>query len=320
MAHQVESMFAAGTTPWHGLGTIVESEQTAKDALKLAGLDWRVGMEPVYAKGHFEDEADARAEGYQAVVRQSDRKVLGIVGNRYTPIQNVDAFEIFDSVVGEGSAVYHTAGSLDGGRRIWILAKLPGVIKVGKDVTEKYMLLANGHDGQNPALVLTTPVRIVCQNTINLAISQARDTISIRHTAAAGNRLAEAAKAMALVNGFYKKFEDTVHQLGATPFTDLQMKQVAIQLLPDGENGPSTQAINQRANLFSLFENGLGHEGIRGSAWAAVNAVAEFADHSRTVRGDDLETRRNNRLNSVWFGRAAQIKRQGFEIIQKMAA
>jgi Domain of unknown function (DUF932)/Tetratricopeptide repeat len=182
MPHSVESMMYAGQVPWHGLGTPVSTEVTAGDAIKHAGLSWHVDLQPVFAGAGL---VQSLVAGVKATVRNTDQRALGVVGDRYMPVQNEDAFAFFDSVVGEGQAIYHTAGSLDGGRRVWVLAKLPGEVRLHQDeVTEKYLLLMNSHDGSTALRMLFTPVRVVCQNTLNLAMrGTSAEGIAIRHTA-----------------------------------------------------------------------------------------------------------------------------------------
>jgi phage/plasmid-like protein (TIGR03299 family) len=224
MAHEVDSMMFAGEAPWHGLGVRVPHEVTSEEAIRHAGLDWKVATTSVLAVlgGDREPTPVPRA---RAVVRQSDGTPLGIVGERYRPIQNAEAFAFFDEVVGEGQAIYHTAGGLNGGRRVWILAKLPGEIRVGgDDVTEKYLLLSNSHDGTSALRMLFTPVRVVCQNTLNIALRRGvGQASSIRHTASAPLRIDEARRVLGLSTDFYDEFADTAARLGATRYSDANM-------------------------------------------------------------------------------------------------
>jgi len=171
MAHNIEikdgqaCMFYAGETPWHRLGTQVEKEVTAAAAIRLAGLDWKVEKRPMYIAGQ------ARVDGIPvlgpeipdkfAVVRTEDNHVLGVVGSAYECIQNAEAFGFLDGLVGEGLAMFHTAGSLFGGRKVFVACKLPESINVGPDRVDKYLLLATGHDGNTLMQVKWTPIRVV---------------------------------------------------------------------------------------------------------------------------------------------------------------
>ena len=118
MSANVENMFYVRKAPWHGLGTRVNEAPASKEALRIAGLDWRVLQEPIFTG------TDERVEGYKANIRDSDRKVLGVVTDRYKVIQNEEAFAFTDELLGEGVR-YETAGSLQGGRKVWLLAHMP---------------------------------------------------------------------------------------------------------------------------------------------------------------------------------------------------
>lgn len=320
MAHNVETMMYAGLAPWHGLGTRVPQEVTSEEALRVAGLDWSVATVPVLAGGP--DQAPVGVEGWKAVIRLTDMKALGVVGDRYRPIQNGEAFTFFDELVGEGQAIYHTAGALDGGRRVWILAKLPGEVVVARDdVTEKFLLLTNSHDGTTSLRMFFTPVRVVCQNTLNLALSQGMgEGIAIRHTASALARLNQAREALGIANRFYDQFGLEAQVLVRASYSDAQMKELAETILPALEGEVSTRTLRAREKVVDLFENGQGHAPIRGTAWAALNAVAEFTDHFRSTRGADELTRAEARLTSTWFGSGAGLKRLAYETIQQQLA
>src|ERR1700733_3004849 len=180
MPANIQSLMYVKEKPWHGLGTRLEKAATSTEAIKAAGLDWQVEKQPVFLKNGI--NAISRRH---AVVRRDNGHPLGIVGERYVPLQNNDAFRFFDAVVGLKEAVYHTAGALGQGEIIWILAKLNGVIRVvGDDITEKYLQLTNRHDGGGSVQILWTPIRVVCQNTLNIALQESQSSLhtSLRHT------------------------------------------------------------------------------------------------------------------------------------------
>ena len=207
MSANINSMFYYGATPWHGLGTPVDQVATSDEAITAAGLDWEVGME------EMETESGLSVFTHKATVRQDTRQVLGVVGRRYEVLQNRDAFSFFDSVVGEKLAMYHTAGSLGQGEKVWILAKLPGEIVVGKDdVTDKYLLLLNSHDMSWRVRMFFTPIRVVCQNTAQAAIrgfnSKTDPGVGFKHLGDIQKKVVEAQKALGIANAYYDQYAE----------------------------------------------------------------------------------------------------------------
>ena len=172
MATNVESMFYVRETPWHGLGTKVMETPTSKEALSLAGLDWKVLQEPIYT------ENEELVEGYKANVRDNDRKVLGVVTDRYKVIQNEEAFAFTDELLGEGVR-YETAGTLQGGKKVWLLAHLPHEYIISGERISPYLLFSNTHDGSGAIKAELTPIRVVCNNPLNLAMATAKRSWSI---------------------------------------------------------------------------------------------------------------------------------------------
>lgn len=175
MAAEIETMFYTREKPWHGLGVRVAEAPNSADALHLAGLDWEVRKEPIYS-------ADGSCiPGYKANIRDTDQKVLGVVTDRYKVIQNTEAFAFTDALLGEGVR-YETAGSLQGGRKIWLLAKLPQEYIMLGDRISPYLVFSNTHDGSGSVKVAITPIRVVCNNTLNLALANAKRSFSMIHT------------------------------------------------------------------------------------------------------------------------------------------
>ena len=175
MSANVESMFYVRETPWHGLGTKVNEAPTSKDALIYAGLDWKVVQNNVYTQD------GSLISGYKANIRSTDRSVLGIVSDRYKIVQNQDAFQFTDDLLGEG-VTYETAGSLQGGRKVWMLARMPHRYIISGDEIEPYLVVMNSHDGSSGIKVAMTPIRVVCQNTLNLALGSAKRIWTTKHT------------------------------------------------------------------------------------------------------------------------------------------
>jgi len=317
MSHNINEgrIFYVGEKPWHGIGTELKNPATAKEAIMASRLDYPVVLEDV------KTVSGIPIIGKKATVRTDTKTALGVVGDGYRIVQNTDAFSFFDTVVGEGQAIYHTAGALGLGERIWILAKLPKEIVVTKgDSIEKYLVLTNSHDGKSSLRMYFTPVRVVCQNTLTMSLADAKEGISIRHTGNIQAKVDEARRVLGLAVKFYDTFGTVVERL-----VDFKMDKRAAELyftsliFKEGADEDSTRLNNQRDELLSLFENGRGNDisAIRHSAWTAYNAVTEYADHNRTVKG--VKEDPSNRLKSIWFGTGAELKGRAFDRILEVA-
>lgn len=310
MSHNINSMMYAGEKPWHGLGRKVDKNLTSAEAIEAAGLNWEVKKLPSYFQ--LENKFVLDEEHFHNV-RMDSKESLGVVGTQYTILQNKGAFSFFDAVVGIKEAIYHTAGALGKGERIWLLAKLPGIIKVTKDdITEKFLLLTNRHDGGGAVSIMFTPIRVVCQNTLNMAIGEASNRVSLRHTAGMGGKVLDVQKDLGIVNQRFALFEEAAKALVAKPVGS--RKELAqffhdIRLVKKDEDGKlSSRAENIMDEVSKLFERGRGNDmpGTKGTYWAAVNAVVEFADYGRN---SDAE----NRAESLLFGSGAHLKQRAWD-------
>ena len=316
-----DEMFYTGKTPWHGLGTKLDGPATAAEAIAAASLDWTVEMMPVYLDGSVE------IPGKKAVVRPDTGLVFNVMSDRYTPLQNVDAFAFFDAVVGAGEAIYHTAGSLQGGRKVWALAKLPGDIKVvGDDVLEKYVLLANSHDRSLAVTMQLTAVRVVCANTMSVALGSGQKFRAL-HTPNISQKANEAREFLGLTEAYFENLMAGVNRLVETKINKTKVDEMVFKIFGLDE----TKAINEQHFLSKhaaetvkdLFHTGIGNDmkGVKGTAWAAYNAVTEYIDHVRP-QGVRLDTARSTagelgskRLESAWFGKGAKIKQSAWDIL-----
>ncbi len=328
MPADVETLMFAGEVPWHGLGKSVLTEVNSKEAIALAGLDWEVET----AKIVTNDQKKTAVDDWRVTRRMSDEAILGVVKKSFCPIQNRTAFSLFDSVVGEGKACYHTAGSLQGGSKVFILAKMPGVMEIGKligkpDEVERYLLLSNAHDGTRPLLMLFTPVRVVCSNTLNMALSRESDDkvtslaprVSIRHTRSADQQIKESARIMKAAYKYYETFGDFANFLYRCQVNSAQVQNVVSELFPANKKKEVTTTIaHHRGEIVRLFDEGKGHEqqGVRGSAWALLNAVTEYADHHYSLRG---AREAQDRSYSVLMGGAKGLKNRAGKVIRELA-
>jgi len=307
-----------GETPWHKLGTKLDQPATAAQAIEAARLNYQVDLVQLFT------EDDRPVPNRKAVFRTDSRQVLGTVGPSYVPLQNVECFSFLDAVVADGGLRYHTAGALGQGERIWLLAKLPGHIRVknSDDITDKFLLLNTAHDGTSSLRCHFTPIRVVCQNTLAVAERNGRGQgISITHKGDLAAKVREAQKVLGLATKFYDDIQTKIDRLANFYPTPAQVGDFFRTLYPDQPDAQNKRAQNVRAELLQLFEQGMGQDipGIRHSAWAALHAVTEYVDHLRPTRGrSDLE-RASRRLQSQWFGSGARLKARAWDLALAMA-
>lgn len=320
MAHELESMFFVENegTPWHKLGTSVSEALTSAEAIVKADLNWTVHTSPTYI---FDSNGNpAEIEGSKAVVRDMDNSVLGVVGNRYKPVQNIEAFDFLDSLVFDGSVRYHTAGSLFCGKKVWMLAKIGSFEVVPQDKVDQYLFLHNSHDGTGSLRVLFTPVRVVCANTARLALASG-EGIAIRHQGDVIQKIKDAQNILGLANKKFEQFQEFTQTAKILQFDRQRWNDFANTLIPDPEGKNSANAANQRNVLTRLFEAGTGQDlvGVSGTGWAAYNAVTEFTNYHRQAKGSGQD-REESRMVSTLFGPSATLIERATQEILKLAA
>ncbi len=278
MSANVESMMYDRTKPWHGLGTEVPEAPTSADALRFAGLDWTVRQEPVYnARGGV-------IPGFKSNVRDTDGSVLGIVGDRYKVVQNIDAFNFTDDLIG-GDVRYETAGSLREGRQIWLLAKMPQRLVAGDDV-EPYLCFTNSHDGSGGLKVCMTPIRVVCNNTLNLALGSAKRIWSMRHTENIRERMDEARDCLCLADEYMGGLSVYADRAANTTLYDRDVRAILDELFPITEkSSPRERASAEKCrNEFMVCYYAPDIWQFRGTAWGVINAASDLATHSMPHR------------------------------------
>jgi phage/plasmid-like protein (TIGR03299 family) len=324
MAHELDfstgraACFTAGEAPWHRLGINVTAAQTSADAIRLAALDWTVRKEPVFYQSAVGPVA---VPNQYAVVRSDTGAALGTVGSWYEPFQNQSAFDFMDALVDDRLAMYETAGALKSGRRVWMMARIPAELcAAGNDVIHPYVLLTNSHDGSGSLRMIPTSVRVVCQNTLNLALGRAgsADGVTITHTESLSRRVADARQKLGIVIDRVEQFGEQVKTLARKSLTKDQLAAYFAGLVEARAEKPQKKLLEAFAENFENPRNALPE--IRGSVWAAFNAVSEYADHQMTVFGQESGTRLDNRLNSVWFGAAHAFKQRAFAAAVALAA
>jgi phage/plasmid-like protein (TIGR03299 family) len=314
MSHLFESGFFGGNeAAWHGLGRVIpEDVLTSEDAIRYAELDWEVLEVPVEAviPGILTGVPTRVAvPDFKATVRGSDNSPLGVVGVGYTPIQNTEAFAFGDDLVDSGAAKWHTAGSLREGRQVWMLMKRPEDIIIGGMEDERiarFLALVNYHDGRGAFTVFDTSVRIVCNNTLSIALRGAQRQWKARHTVGIKGRVAEARRTLELTFRYDKALEAFGNELINRPMSEREYHRFIEELLPYspdvedalrvGKDGGRSQTItdNARDSVKTIYFHEDNLNNVRGTQWAAFQSVAQFDDHERTIalRGGVSETER----------------------------
>lgn len=300
MSHEFESGFFVHTPAWHKLGTVLNNPPTTEQAIIDAGLNWKVLKEPIYRK---EEDNFQEVTTHKALIRDSDRKQLGIVSNLYNPLQNSDAFKWFDCLLHEGDVTLDAAGSLREGKRIWILSKInisPVEIQDG-DAIEPYLLMHNSHDGTTAIWIQFTPVRVVCQNTLSWAAASRYEdeknhkALHIRHNSNIEQKLNLAHQALDLAR---QTFNDSVNQykLMANKSISTELFELYISNIFSIEDPTEHKAFSL---IQENFEAGRGNSGK--TVWDAYNGFTEFLDHQRG-RSE------SSRLESAWFGDSSRLR------------
>jgi phage/plasmid-like protein (TIGR03299 family) len=342
MAHNINynsntgnySFFSVQEKAWHGLGQIVQEYPTSQEAIKHAGLDYEVVKSPLYTKGLGINETqngiemgstELQVPDYFSTIRTDNNTVLGVVGKDYHIVQNREAFSFFDAIVGGNNGIlYETAGALGNGERIFITAKLPDYIRVGSgdDVTEKYIFLTTSHDGSGSITAAFTPIRIVCQNTLNASLRSMSNVVRIRHTSGAKQRLDDAHKVMGLADTLSTQLEGIFNQWAKVNVTDSEVKKlIQLALCPNKEtldllkkgadNEVSTVFKNtvEDAFAYAMTSDTQQMDTTKGTLFGAYNAVTGYYQNVRKYKDDEAK------LHSIVMGGTAQAKTQkAFEL------
>lgn len=324
MSHEVETMMYKGEKPWHGLGTEIDGATTFWEAFRQAGLDWEVETEPIYRiKGYTEEGAPQfeTIDKGQVSVRQSDQRVLGVVGPKWHPLQNRDAFGVFEPLVESGELEIETAGSLRNGERIWALCRLsnmdPSDILAG-DPVNLYALLSNGHDGKLAVHFGLTPIRVVCANTEAMARGdKASKLIRVRHGRFVKENVEALRDVMDTAKGEFAATCEQYEFLASRQINSADLnKYVRICLdLELDDDKIKTRSKNILDRVIELHDTGLGSDipGVRGSYWGAYNSVTEYFSH---VKGRSEETR----IDSLWFGPTKTKNHEALKVALAMAS
>jgi phage/plasmid-like protein (TIGR03299 family) len=335
MAHNINfneqtgkhSFFSVKEKAWHGLGQIVSDYPTSAEAITHAGLYYTVEKRRLFTYDNENNIANEDTDiiipeievpNFYATMRTDTEQVLGVVGKDYEVIQNVDAFSFFDAIVSGDGILYETAGALGRGERIFITAKLPNYIKVGNDdLIERYLFLTTSHDGYGSITTAFTPVRIVCANTLNAAMHNHTNSIKIRHTANAKERLEQAHKVMGISNKLSEELEGIFNQWAKVRITDPEVKKlIQLAMIPNKEVLQNIQR-GQTDELSTCFKNMVDNvyeyaltsptqqtQTTKGTVFGAYNAVTGYFQNVRNYKDDEAK------LKSLLFGGTGQQRTQ----------
>lgn len=349
MAHQIDfskgraAMFTVKETAWHGLGEVLSSAPTLADALTLGGLDYEVALEPLVAT--YENNGikmSVPVPGHSAVMRLDTNTSLGVVGSTYNALQNDDAFRPLEPLIESGVATIETGGALRGGRDVWMLVKFniddPKVRDVFRDEVEPYGLISNNHNGSRKVVLQETPIRVVCANTLGLALDAVRDTngrllsnkklekaITVRHTKNVKENVVQAAAELfGRITNRYSIIADQYAAMQQTILTEQQFARVVLDVLAPLPEKPKSErkdniavaaferatdrAVVRRDRLATLWTDGDGHVGNH-SAWEAYNAATQSLDHDANM------WKVENRLEALFDGTLAKSKQEVVEAI-----
>lgn len=278
MSAEVETMFYVREKPWHGLGTRVEEAPTSHEALELAGLDWTIESLPVY------DAQGREIKGYKANTRSSDGTVLGIVGSRYKIVQNSEAFDFTDALVGEG-ITYETAGSLYGGKKIWLLGKMPERYILG-DKMEPYICFVNNHDGKGAVRACMTPVRVVCNNTLNIALSEAQRAWSTAHRGNVQAKLEEARATLQMAEQYLVKLDEEADRLANQTMTESDVHDTLNKMFALPKDATDRQKQTAQTAKDGIVACMLRPDIAQflNTKWGFINAVSDYVGHSEPAR------------------------------------
>lgn len=280
MSANVETMFYAREKPWHGLGVRVEGALSSKEALEKSGLNWKVIQRSIFTDDNI------LIPSYKVNIRSKDNQILGIVTDRYKIVQNEEAFAFTDNLLGEG-VTYETAGSLQNGKRVWMLAKLPEAYKLLDDSVSPYVVFTNSHDGNTAIRVAMTPIRVVCQNTLNLALHDAKRIWATVHTGDINSKLNEARKTILLSEFYMDKLNKEAYTLSKKTITDRKVIEFIETIIPLPDNASKVQENNidlLRTDMKLRYFEAPDLVNVPKNGWRFINAVSDFATHITPLR------------------------------------
>lgn len=313
MAHMVETMAYAGQVPWHGLGKKVPADLSPEQMLSAADLDWTVQKVPAFAKVNDENVN----VGWSALIRSSDNRILDVVSNDWNPVQNHEAFQFFNEYCEAGDMEMHTAGSLKDGQIVWALAKVKESFELFKgDQVDSYLLFTNPHKFGQCIDVRFTPIRVVCNNTLTLALKQKEERV-IKKNHRTVFDASTVKEQLGIATDKLAKYKQMAEFLGSKRYTQEKLKEYFNQIFPvlvyNKEKGPQRKELSKSATrALEVVHTQPGSNFAEGSWWQAFNAVTYLTDHEigKTV---------DSRLQSAWFGANKNVKLKALETAVEFA-
>jgi phage/plasmid-like protein (TIGR03299 family) len=303
MVANIESFVGGrGKPAWHNLGTVVDGLMTKSEVLAAASLnDWDVQTEPLRIDLGGDESVEMPNKFVTTRMHEGVRKPIAVVGGRYLPTQNEDAFAMADAIVDAGDAAWDTAGSLGSGERVFGSLLLPKSVVVDgqgiADTVDTYVMMATSHDGTMPVTAAVTPVRVVCKNTLTIALAGAKNKYKVRHTASSEFNLLNARETLKIAYAYMDRFEDEVTALFESAMTANQFDSLIAasfgecpteNINSDGDTknlGAISRWGNRRDELHDVL-GGDTNKGINGTFWGGFNAIEEYMDYHRPYRGD----------------------------------
>ena len=307
MAHLVETMAYAGEEPWHGLGVKVPADLSPEQMLEKAGLNWTVEKKPAF----FELNGEKRSVGWSALTRSSDDSVLDIVTNDWNPVQNTEAFKFFDEYCQMGDMEMHTAGSLKNGQIVWALAKVKESFELFKgDQVDSYLLFTNPHRFGQAIDVRFTPIRVVCNNTLTLSLSQkSEQVVKINHRTVFNAE--EVKQMLGIATDKLTRYKEMARFLGSKQYKEETVKEYFKTIFPS-LSAEQNQVSKGAQKALEVLHTQPGAQFAEGSWWQAFNAVTYLTDH---VIGRSNDTR----LQSAWYGANRGLKVKALDVAVEYA-
>jgi len=304
------------TAAWHGLGQNVGRAMTSLEALELGGLNYEVVKSPIFVECN---EQKLIVPNKYATTRTDNGAPLGIVGGRYHIVQNAEAFDWFDNIVGAGEAYFETAGALGSGETIFITAKMPSHIKVGKDVVDQYLMLTNNHSGAKAVEMMFTPIRVVCQNTLNAALKCCSNKTIIRHTSSASGKMSQAAQAMNIANTYFDELSDALNAMRKVKIVDSQLRdfisksmQLGNEVAGKSDRDEAAKTNAKTAEILELVHvyalNDESQRGFERTLYGAYNSISGYYNNVKEWESNEA------RFKSINDGRALKATNRAFDL------